>query len=101
MTKNFTDVALRISSGVILWGLHFGVVYGLTAVACARGNGDAVPWIIGSATIIAAAAIGALMVHQWRRRAEFEAWLSATIAAFALLAVFFEGLTFLIITPCR
>ena len=52
--------ALRISLGVVLWALHFTVIYGFTALACARGFGASVPWFVGGATVVAAAAATAV-----------------------------------------
>jgi hypothetical protein len=92
----FTAAALRISSGVMVWAVHFAVLYGVTALACARGFPQAVPWTIALATALAAAAALAIIVAGYRRRAEFIAWLSAAVAAFALLAIVFESLALLV-----
>ena len=47
----FTSTMLRMSSGAIVWAAHFAVIYGVTALACARGNARIVPWVIGLATL--------------------------------------------------
>jgi hypothetical protein len=97
----FASTALRISSGPLVWALHFAVVYGGTALACARGVRDAVAWNVGVATAVAAMLLVAIIVREWRRRARFEGWISAAIAAFALLAVGWEALPLLFVEPCR
>jgi hypothetical protein len=96
----FAATALRISSGVIAWAAHFAVVYGVTALACARGIPGAVPWTIGLATLAAAAFVVVVIVREWKRREDFAAWLAAALAATALLAIVFEGLPVLLLTPC-
>lgn len=71
--------ALRISLGVILWALHFTVIYGFTALACARGFGASVSWVVGAATVVAAAAaIGLIVIHL---SSEFTRWMTAAVAA--------------------
>ena len=93
------STALRMSSGVIVWALHFTVVYGFTALACARGFGGVAPWVVGVATLVAAAA--AVVVLLTHFSCEFTRWLTAAIAAAALLAILWEGLPALLVpNPC-
>jgi hypothetical protein len=91
--------ALRLSSGVIVWALHFAAIYGYTALACARGFGESAPWAVGVATALAAA-LAALIILR-NLDSEFTRWLSAALAAAALVAILWEGLTPLLVRhPC-
>lgn len=82
--------ALWIASGVVVWSLHFAVVYGLTALACARGHADAVPWIIGTSALAAGALTAAILIKGYLGRGTFINWMTACVAAFALLAIVYE-----------
>ena len=90
-----------MSSGAVIWALHFGAIYGLTGLACARGWQAAVPPGIALATVVAAILALAVLVAGWRRRAQFESWMTAGIAALALLAILWEALPVLIVPICR
>jgi len=90
--------ALRISLGVVLWALHFTVIYGFTALACARGFGASVPWFVGGATVVAAAAAIAIIVTH--RSGEFTRWMTAAVAALALVAIAWEGLSAFMVPAC-
>ena len=92
---------LFMSSGVVIWALHFGAIYGLTGLACARGWQEMVPPGIGLATVVAAILAVAVVVAGWRRRAQFESWMTAGIAALALVAILWEALPVLIVPICR
>lgn len=96
----FFVTTLRISAGVIVWVLHFGFIYGVTALACARGLPAVVPWVIGGATAVAGAACLALIARE-RRRQGFEAWLAIGVAAAALLAIVWETLPVFMVPICR
>jgi hypothetical protein len=94
----FWPAALRMSSGVIVWALHFTLIYGYTALACARGFGGT-SWFVGAATVLAALLALAIFLANLSR--EFTRWLSAALAAAALVGIVFEGLTPLFVTnPC-
>ena len=92
--------ALWLSSGVIVWAVHFIGIYGFTGLACARGWERVVPWGVGGATLLAAAAAALLVVREVPRRHEFEAALVAGLAGFALLAILWEGVSVLMVAPC-
>ena len=96
----FALTALRISAGVIIWVLHFMAIYGITALACARGMTGLVVPAIAVSTIAAGALAITVIVAGWRRRESFEHWLSATIGGLALLAIVFEALPVLILPVC-
>jgi hypothetical protein len=90
--------ALRMSSGAMVWALHFAVIYGFTGLACARGFGAAVPWAVGAASVVAAlAAIAIIVTHL---SPEFTRWMTAAIAGCALLAILWEALAALLAPPC-
>jgi hypothetical protein len=90
--------ALWISSGVVVWALHFTLIYGFTALACARGFGAAAPWVVGAATLVAAALAVALVLTNLDR--EFTRWMTAAVAAAALLAILWEGLPAVMVQAC-
>ncbi len=95
----FWPTALRMSAGVIVWALHFAVIYGFTALACARGFGAAAPWVVGLATLVAAAAAGLLILTN--SESEFTRWMTTAVAGAALIAILWEGMTaFLVPHPC-
>jgi hypothetical protein len=96
----FVATTLRISAGVIVWILHFAFVYGVTALACARGLPAVVPWVIGGATAVAGTACLALIAREWRRPG-FEAWLTIGLDATALLAILWETLPVFMVPICR
>ncbi|KON81421.1 hypothetical protein PA01_07210 [Azoarcus sp. PA01] len=97
---SFVASSLRLSAGVIVWALHFSVIYGLTALACARAAAQAVPWVIGAATLVASGVCVAIIVRELGRGPGFESWLAAGLAVLALLAVLWEALPVLMVAPC-
>jgi hypothetical protein len=90
--------ALRIALGILVWAVHFAAIYGFTALACARGFGAAAPWVALAATVVAAAA--AIAIIATHLSAEFTRWMTASVAALALLAIVWEGLSPLWAPPC-
>jgi NO-binding membrane sensor protein with MHYT domain len=92
--------ALWIVSGVAVWALHFMAIYGFTALACARGFPSAIPWAIAIATVLATALAVAIVARHYPRRSEFVHWMTATVAALALLAIVFEALPALWLPAC-
>jgi hypothetical protein len=94
-------------SGAVIWGVHFGLIYGYTALACARGFAD-VKWLglsvvtaaILAATVLAAAAVLTFVVPAIRAGlSSFENWMTAGGGAFALLAIVWEGFVPVLIVP--
>jgi hypothetical protein len=96
----FPAATLTISAGVIIWALHFGAIYGVTALACARGWEGMVAPAIAGATGAAVLASAAVIVAGWRRRGIFEYWLSATVASFGLIAIVYEAIPILMVPIC-
>lgn len=90
----------RMAGGVMVWALHFGAIYGFTALACARGFPGAVPWFAGAASLLAATALGLLIARNVPRRAGFESWMTASIAALALVGVVFETVPVYMVRTC-
>ena len=90
--------ALWMSSGIVLWALHFTAIYGFTALACARGFGAAAPWVVGASTVIAAV-IGVLLILA-NLSGEFTRWMTAALATAALLAIVWEGIPALMVPTC-
>jgi hypothetical protein len=94
----FWPTALWMSSGVIVWALHFAAVYGYTALACARGLGGT-SWVVGGATLLAA--LTAIVIIARNLDREFTRWISAAVAGAALIAITWEGVTPLLVrNPC-
>jgi hypothetical protein len=89
-----------MASGVLVWALHFAALYGFTALACARGFGGAVPWFAGLATLAALAAMLAIVARNLPRRAEFESWMTAAIAALALIGIVYETVSAYLVRSC-
>jgi hypothetical protein len=90
--------ALRLSAGPLLWLAHFGALYGFNAIACARGLPGAVPWVVAAATLILAIPAGFLVLR--KRKDEFVEWLTAALAALSLLAILWQALPALMVSPC-
>lgn len=97
---SFLSAALRISIGVIVWSLHFAAIYGITALACARGMPGLIAPGVAVATLVAIALLIPVLVTGFRRRAEFEPWMSATVGALALVAVVWESIPVLLVPAC-
>ncbi|MGQ0752684.1 MAG: hypothetical protein ACT4PS_19355 [Betaproteobacteria bacterium] len=92
--------ALWISSGIVVWALHFAVLYGMTALACARGQAHAVPWIVVFASVIAAAVAAGILVKGYRGRSAFIEWMTMSVAALALIAIAYEAAAGLLSPLC-
>ena len=106
---HFGATALRLSAGVVIWAVHLTVIYGYTGIACARRFDTSGPtwvalgpWVIGTATVLAAALALILIVPVVRspEPPEFARWMSACVAAFALGAMVLEALPVLWVPLC-
>jgi hypothetical protein len=89
-----------MASGVLLWALHFALVYGFTGLACARGWLGGIPWFVGIATLAAGAAAAFVILRGLPRRAEFVDGIALGLAAFALVAILWEGLSIAMVPAC-
>lgn len=98
-------------SGLLVWTVHFVFIYGFVGLACARPWGTAaalgvglVPLVVGLATLLAAAAIPAILVLG-RLRGDganrFLDRLALAIGLLALLAVIWEGAAILVVPACQ
>jgi hypothetical protein len=102
----FFRTALRMCAGIIVWAVHFAVIYGYAALACALGLGE-VRWpgatvsvVVVAATVIALGATLAVVVLAMRAKTSaFEDWMTAGIAAIAAVAILWEGLLPVFILP--
>jgi hypothetical protein len=107
MEASFTRTTLRMFCGVIIWAMHFGLIYGYTALACARGFADTkwlgvsvVTAVIVGATVLAVGLVLASVVPAIRAGlGSFENWITAGTGAFALLAIAWEGFVPVFIVP--
>lgn len=109
----------RLWLAPIVWAAHFLAIYVFTALACARvGTSDwytpaAVPWFVGSATLLASMVLLWTIVSTlragWNARSQalaqapsrdFIGWLSAAIAALVLIAVLWETLALVWLPAC-
>jgi hypothetical protein len=113
----FAAAILRLIAPLIVWTLHLGVIYGGTALACARGfAGDPVLGLpilsfgIGLATVIAVAAVGYLMLRAYltpstmrsgdRATRGFVRWITLAVGALSMVAVIWEAVPVLIVPAC-
>lgn len=112
----FLAKMLFLNAGLILWAAHFGFVYGLTGVVCARGIGTAwpaaVPFIVAVATVVAAglalAVLGAALIGRGPGIAgepegplrAFWRYVSGGVAVFGFVAITWTGVPALMIGPC-
>ena len=104
----FTATTLRMFSGVLIWAAHFTVVYGYTAIACARGFAHAqwlgvesVTWAVAAATAVAVVAALAMLLPAARAaHKSFESWMTAAVCALALFAIVLETLPVWLVPAC-
>jgi hypothetical protein len=92
--------ALWMTSGIVVWAVHFAILYGFTGLACARGYGQAVPWVAGGATLAAIAAMGLIALRTLPRRGEFMSWMTLAIAGLGAVAVLYEAVSLFVLSPC-
>jgi hypothetical protein len=98
MSTPAKNPTLRVAYGPLIWLVHFSVLYGFNAIACARGFPGAVPWVVAAATLALALAAGFLVLKTTKD--EFVDWLSAALAALSLLAILWQALPALMVSPC-
>ncbi len=100
--ERFALAMLRATGGLLVWGAHFGMLYGATGLACARDFSASVPWTIAGATLAAVVANGALAVSGVRAAASGDIldWLTVSIAAISMLAVVWQALPVLMVPIC-
>ncbi len=115
--SRFTHATFRMLSGLMIWAAHFLGIYIFTALACARRFAEAswlgigvVPWVIGTATLAAAAAtlvVIGLAVRDTRfstsrnNTSSFVPWMTAAFGGLALVAILWEALPVLLVPTCE
>jgi hypothetical protein len=117
--RGFIGKMLFMTGGLIVWAAHFAIVYGFTAVVCAKrfaavhvlGIGI-IPVVIGAATLLAWAITGALLWSALSRPVplpsarngevteDFLQHTAAIIAALSLVAIAWNALPVLLVDPC-
>ena len=115
--RSFTSQLLFVLSGLIVWSVHFLVVYPFNAIACARGFAgseilgvDIVPLAILCVTIVALALIAAALFAATRRGSpattggddsgRFLRGLTLGVGLLSAVAVILETIPALMIPPC-
>lgn len=113
----FAAVTARMLGGLLIWTAHFGVIYILNTLACARGFSGpgwlglgTVTWGIGIATLLALLGAGGLAgaaLRRIRRREpredandHFVDWMTAAVGAAALVGILWDALPVLIVPAC-
>jgi hypothetical protein len=106
-----------MTGGLLIWAAQFTIVYGVTAVACARGYGDrdlvgmpVVPLAIALATIVGLVSVGFIVLGAWRRQRRLRAdavsidrFLASStflIGVVSLIAIAWTGLPALVLPGC-
>jgi hypothetical protein len=112
----FATSALRVLAGLLVWGAHLGLVYGIAALACARSLGDVrvlgvamVPLAVGAATVLAAAAAAVVVVRATMAAARdregggvraFLGVMTAILGALSLLGILWTGSAIAVVPAC-
>jgi hypothetical protein len=113
----FAVTMLRMNGGMLIWGLHFGLVYGVNGIVCARELADVqwfglgiMTWVVVAATVVALAATLVLIGHALRAAGRFGPypeptgpfidWITATVGAVAVLAIVWDALPVLFVPAC-
>ena len=110
---------LFMIGGLLVWAVHFTIIYGFTAVACANGFAASrifglgvVPFVIGAATLLAFATTGLVLrralagtvpprsARYGEATEHFLQYTAATIAALSLVAIAWNALPVLVVAPC-
>lgn len=86
----------------MVWALHFGALYQMTALACARGDaGSLRGWILGVTAIAAGACVWLLRGKATADDEDLMAWLRRMVALLALAAIVWQALpAVLVARPC-
>lgn len=115
----FTRRMLFLLSGLLIWALHFGLVYAVTTIACARGfSGNSggglgvVPLTIAAATCFAVVLQGLVVITAGRGHGpgiggepdtsvrEFWRYATVGIAVLGAVSVAWTGVPVLFVHPC-
>lgn len=88
---------------IAIWAAHFTVIYGFTALACARHMTGAVPWVVGIASLVALAGLVVLAVPASMRVARILSLadsLTMGLGGLAAIAVLWEASSILWVPAC-
>jgi hypothetical protein len=88
---------------IALWATHFTVIYGFTALACARHMATAVPWVLGGASAAALLALAAIAVPagiRVSRTALLPDCLALGLGGLAMIAVLWEASSLIWVPAC-
>ena len=84
---------------IAIWAAHFALVYGFTALACARSFAALVPWVVVALSIAAVAGIGVLAMRgpiRTARDLNFADAVGCGVGALAIIAVVWEASSMLL-----
>lgn len=84
---------------ILVWAAHFTVIYGFTALACARSMAGAIPWVVGLASLIALAGLIALALPA-RRTSSLTNSMTLGLGGLAAIAVVWETSSLLWVPLC-
>ena len=104
------------AAGMIAWAAQFTLIYGATAIACARGYGEArllgirlIPLMIVGVTLAALAVTGFVLARALTARRAIEPadatgrflnMATILISGLALVSILWQGRPALIVPPC-
>ena len=110
---------LFMIGGLLVWAVHFTIIYGFTAVACANGFAatrvlgiGVVPFVIGAATLLALATTGLVLksalsgpilprsARYGETTEHFLRYTAVVIAVLSLVAIAWNALPVLVVIPC-
>jgi hypothetical protein len=88
---------------VIVWSAHFTVIYGFTALACARQMTPLVPWVVGVVSTLALLALVAIAVPAGMRAARASRlpdFLAASLGGLSAVAIVWEASALFFVPRC-
>ena len=110
---------LFMIGGLLVWAIHFMIIYGFTAIACAKGFAitnvfglGIIPLVIAAVTLLAwvtaGAVLGSAIAGSIPPRSarfneateDFLRYTAALIAMLSLVATAWNALPILVFTPC-
>jgi len=116
MRASVVGTMLFILFGPIVWAAHLGVSYAAHAALCAAGDrlplgANALPWVLGAATVVAVLVITIAMLSPQLVRApigavregedaRFATAVIRTLGLLSLMGVGYFGLTMLLLPLC-
>lgn len=105
--------ALRPALGLVVWGVHFGVIYAAHALACERGLAASrvlgLPFVQAIAAIATVGALGILLLlarglpvaaDGGEEEPGFRQWLAAAACILAAIAIVFQAVPAFVLPAC-